>query len=119
MIQPPALFASLLVVLAASFISIAPASASAILLTNVNEMECKVFEDPAFWRCDIYYEKARIYPGRDIGPDNANGDCVICRNVRAHALKNNLNIILNRDLNWDHPDFLTLTSEETLSPVWR
>ena len=95
------------------------AEASAILLTDMNAMECKVHEDPAFWRCDIYYEKARIYPGRDVGPENANGDCVICRNVRAYAAKNQMHVILNRDLNWDHPDFLTYTSEDTLSPVWR
>jgi hypothetical protein len=99
--------------------SLDTAQASAILLTDMNAMECKVFEDPAFWRCDVWYEKALIYAGRDVGPNNANGDCVICRNVRAHALKNQLNVILNRDLNWDHPDFLMFTSEETLSGVWR
>jgi hypothetical protein len=100
-------------------VTLAPAHASAILMTDVNAMDCKVFEDAAFWRCDIHYENARIFSGRDVGPDFANGDCVICRNVKNYASKNRLNVILNRDLNWDHPDFLTLTSDEILLPSAR
>lgn len=101
------------------FAALGPAFASGILLTDMNAMECKVYEDPAFWRCDIWYEKARIFAGRDVGPDFANGDCVICRNVRAHAQKNQLNVILDRESNWDDPKFLMYTTDETLNPIFR
>lgn len=95
------------------------AAASSVLLTEPSKMRCQVEEDPAFWRCNIVYEGVRVFNGREETPAQANADCVICRNVKAHADKNDLNIIMSRDLNWDHPDFLTLTAEEILNRVWR